>query len=556
VKKLTAVLGLALLIALATAGAAGASKGQESWFMDDNEITRGSDPEVQATMAVLASLGVDRVRVSVFWNAVAPDPKGHARPAFGAGGEADPAAYPPGSWNRYDRIVLAAQRYRVAVHFTLTGPGPVWASSHPERDQPMLEPNPSDFRDFVTAVGRRYSGTYADEQPQPAPEPGGLPIVSPPPSQPPPPSPTTALPRVNSWSTWNEPNQPGWLRPQWGAHRLPISPRLYRGLQDAAYEGLARSGHGSDTYLLGETAPRGGAGRISLTPMRPLVFIRDLYCVNRKLRPYTGRAAAGRGCPTTRAGRRGFAHDHPGLFRATGWAHHPYALEVPPQVRDRARDQVTLSTLDRLARTLDRTFLRYGQRRRLPFWLSEYGYQTNPPDTFIGVSWRKQADYLGRAENITARNGRVKALTQFLLVDDAPNTTVPRSSVKYWGSTFQSGLITREGRRKDAFFSYQRSFDITPRLARTGTRLRVFGQLRPAAAGARLAGTIEFRRRGSRKFKRVGSFHTSSQRNSFVGRVRTRASGYWRVSWRNPAGGAPLRSIELYVEVARKKRRR
>jgi hypothetical protein len=543
---------LAALIALASAGTASAAPGQESWFMDDNELARGSNQEVQATMAVLASLGVDRVRVSMFWNAVAPDPKGHARPAFGAGGEADPAAYPPGSWDRYDRIVLAARQFGLALHFSLTGPGPIWASSQPNRDQPMLEPNTADFRDFVTAVGRRYSGNYADEQPQPAPPPdsGGGGIMPEPESPPPPPPPPpVALPRVDSWSTWNEPNQAGWLRPQFGARKLPVSPRLYRGLQDAAYDGLARSGHGGDTYLLGETAPRGGSRATPVTPMRPLVFIRELYCVNRRLRSYKGRAASARGCPTDRAGRARFAGDHPGLFKASGWAHHPYALEVPPQVRDHARDQVTLATLDRLARTLDGTFRRYGKRRRLPFWLSEYGYQTNPPDTFIGVSWRKQADYLGRAENITQRNGRVRALAQFLLVDDAPNAKVPRSSVKYWGSTFQSGLITREGKRKDAFFSYQRSFDITPRLARRGARLRIFGQLRPAARDAALTGSIEFRRRGTRGFKKVGSFHTRSQRNSFVARVRTRASGWWRLSWSNPAGGAPLRSIELYVEV-------
>jgi hypothetical protein len=546
---------LAALIAFAGASAARAAPDQESWFMDDNELARGTDQEVEATMAVLASLGVDRVRVSVFWNAVAPDPKSHVKPAFGGGGESDPAGYPAGSWNRYDRIVLAARRFGLALHFSLTGPGPIWASSQPSRDQPMLDPSAADFRDFVTAVGRRYSGTYADEQPQPtpSPEPGGPSILPQPENPPPPPPPPPAtLPRVDSWSTWNEPNQAGWLRPQWGPHRLPVSPRLYRALQDAAYAGLGASGHGGDTYLLGETAPRGGSRATPVTPMRPLVFIRDLYCVDRRLRPYRGRAASARGCPTDRAGRARFTRDHPGLFKASGWAHHPYALEVPPQVRDRARDQVTLSTLDRLAHTLDRTFRRYGQRRRLPFWLSEYGYQTNPPDTFIGVSWAKQADYLGRAENITQRNRRVRALTQFLLVDDAPNTKVPRSSVKYWGSTFQSGLVTREGKRKDAYLSYQRSFDITPRLARRGSRLRIFGQLRPAARGAALRGTIEFRRRGSRSFKPAGSFHSNSQRNSLVVRVRTRASGWWRLSWHNPAGGAPLSSIALYVEVKRR----
>jgi hypothetical protein len=545
-------LATALLKAwLALAGSAAASPTQESWFMDDDELAKGSDQEVEATMAIMASLGADRVRVSVYWNAVAPDPKSHARPSFGGGGESDPAGYPANAWDRYDRVVLAAQHYGVAVHFSVTGPGPVWASSSPASDQPMLDPNAGDFRDFVTAVGRRYSGTYSDEQPQPTPEPGGLPIL-PPPDRPPPPPPSPALPRVSSWSAWNEPNQAGWLRPQWGPGKLPVSPRLYRSLQDAAYEGLARSGHGSDTYLLGETAPRGGGQATPVTPMRPLIFVRELYCVDRRLRPFSGRAAAARSCPTDRAGRARFATDHPGLFKATGFAHHPYALELPPQVRDRARDQVTLATLDRLTRTLDRIFRRYGQRARLPLWLTEYGYQTNPPDNVVGVSWKKQADYLGRAENITYRNPRVRALTQFLLIDGAPDTKFPPSSNKYWGSTFQSGLVTREGARKDAFFAYQRIFDITPRLSRRGGQLRVYGLLRPAPAGSAVSATVEFRPKGSRSYRAVRTITTRTQRNNFVAHVRTRSSGWWRLSFRNPAGGAPLTSTELYVGVRRR----
>jgi hypothetical protein len=286
--------------------------------------------------------------------------------------------------------------------------------------------------------------------------------------------------------------------------------------------------------------------------MRPLIFVRELYCVDRGLRPFSGRAAATRGCPTDRAGRRRFATDHPGLFKATGWAHHPYALELPPQVRDRARDQVTLATLDRLTKTLDGIFRRYGQRARLPLWLTEYGYQTNPPDNVIGVSWKKQADYLGRAENISYRNRRVRALTQFLLIDDAPDTKYPPSSNKYWGSTFQSGLVTREGKRKDAFFAYQRIFDITPRLSRRGGRLRVFGMLRPARNGSAVTATVEFRRRGSGPFQSVRTITTHSQRNNFVAHVGARSSGWWRLSFRNPTGGAPLTSTQLYVGLRRR----
>ena len=32
-----------------------------------------------------------------------------------------------------------------------------------------------------------------------------------------------------------------------------------------------------------------------------------------------------------------------------------------------------------------------------PLWLTEYGYQTNPPDRLLGVSYALQAKYLGEA---------------------------------------------------------------------------------------------------------------------------------------------------------------
>ena len=229
---------------------------------------------------------------------------------------------------------------------------------------------------------------------------------------------------MKAWSAWNEPNQPGWLRPQ-ADGTAPVSPRLYRALQDAAYAGLQASGHGNDTYLLAETAPRGSLTVDERSPMRPLLFIRELYCVDRKLRPYSGEAATARGCPADAAGQQRFSADHPGLFQATGFAHHPYALEVAPSVRDRFPDQVTISVLPRLTKALDGIFRRYGQKRKLPIWLTEYGYQTDPPDTVIGVSWQRQAAYLNQAEYMAFRYRRVRSTAQFLLVDDGPNAELP-----------------------------------------------------------------------------------------------------------------------------------
>jgi hypothetical protein len=513
---------------LALPAAAGASSTQEAVFMDDNELVFGTDQEVEATFVLLRSLGVDRVRVSLLWHMVAPSPDSASRPSFGAGGPTDPAAYPTAGWNIYDRVVNAATRNGIGLYFTITGPAPVWASSDPSRNDKVWDPKPADFGDFVTAVGRRYSGSYIDEAPVQAPAPGGLPIIG---RSPPPPGPPLAvLPRVSMWSLYNEPNQPGWLRPQ-SSGQLLLSPRLYRALQDAGYAALRASGHADDTYLLAETAPRGALTVDERSPMRPLLFIRELYCLDRKLRPYSGDAATVRGCPPDAAGQQSFSADHPGLFKATGFAHHPYALEVAPSVPDRYPDQVTLAVLPRLTKALDGIFSRYGMRRKIPVWLTEYGYQTDPPDDIIGVSWKRQAAWLNEAEYMAFRYRRVRSMAQFLLVDDGPNTSWPQGDPRYWGSTFQSGLISLEGTRKDSFHAYQMPIHVSPRRVRRGRKVSVFGGNRPARNGAALPVAVEFRRRGSSEWKVVRRLTTRSRRGYVLVKLRQRAAGAYRLAW-------------------------
>ncbi len=46
----------------------------------------------------------------------------------------------------------------------------------------------------------------------------------------------------------------------------------------------------------------------------------------------------------------------------------------------------------------------WGNKR---IWITEYGYQTNPPDRVFGVSWANQAKYLTQAYGIAKRNPRI-----------------------------------------------------------------------------------------------------------------------------------------------------
>ena len=71
-------------------------------------------------------------------------------------------------------------------------------------------------------------------------------------------------------------------------------------------------------------------------------------------------------------------------------------------------------------------------------WVTEYGYQTNPPDRLFGVSWAAQDTYLRQAWAKLKKNPRVDMFIWFLLRDE--------SRLDGW----QSGLYTASGARKPA----------------------------------------------------------------------------------------------------------
>lgn len=544
-------------LSLTGAGPAAASAGMESVAMDDSETVYVSPERLDATMAELKAIGVDRVRVSVYWRIIAPQPERKERPSFGSAGPASPAGYPADHWDRYDRIAVAARKHGLGLLFSITGPSPLWATGNPERRdiEDSYEPNPDDFRSFVEAVGRRYSGEYREETSAPPPTQGGG-LLAPQPQQQPAPQ-GELIPRVDAWSIWNEPNHPGWLTPQWlpdprGATLplIPVAGRVYRGLLDAGWAGLVASGHGSDVVLLGETAPRGHPQQGLTRAVRPLEFIRELYCVDRRLRPYQGEDARVRGCPGS---RQAMVEQHPGLFSAAGWAHHPYALEQAPGEGDSHRDNVVLADTNRLVRTLDKLLGQHGQSTRFPIWMTEYGYQTDPPDPTLGVSWSRQAAYLNEADHIAYRNGRIASTAQFLLVDDGPLRQFQPSDPRYWG-TFQSGLKTDAGRPKSAYAAYQRVIDVTARV-RKGRAARIFGQLRTAADGQALTARLEYRRRGRRKWGKVRTLTTSNPKGFLRTTHRPPATGYYRLVWIEPGTGRSLPTRTARVTVLRARAR-
>jgi hypothetical protein len=473
---------LCSLLVVLCAAPAHASKSMEATIQDDPFLVYAGLQQQRDALDKVKALGVDRVRVTVLWRFLAPSPTSPNRPArFDA---TDPGQYPITRWEHYDNLLREAAQRGIAVNMNVTGPSPTWANKKAPRSdvQDTYEPSPKEFGQFVRAVATRYSGRYTIRVGS---GPYAVPVV---------------LPRASFWSIWNEPNQSGWLTPQWkkvkGAGYVERASSLYRSLLDAAWDSLQATGHGKDTILIGETAPGGIDAKGVKKRLKPLVFLRALYCVDKRHKPLRGRRAKALGCPS-----KGFAKANPALFKASGYGHHPYELLLPPSTATRDRDNVNLAALSRLTSTLDKVFRRYKSRRKIPLQLTEYGYQTAPdPIAKQFVSFDKQAEWINQAEYLAWRNPRVKSLAQFLLYDDAAQ---PLSL------TFQSGLYSASGQPKPSLAAYAMPLWV---VKRRGNTITLWGRARVAAPKARVSVLVQHRPNAKAAWKTVKTVTATGRR--------------------------------------------
>jgi cellulase (glycosyl hydrolase family 5) len=257
---------------------------------------------------------------------------------------------------------------------------------------------------------------------------------------------------VRRWIIWNEPNQRRWL--------VPASPVLYvtRLLNPAG--AAIKSVIPSATIAGGATAPRGGKGGTS-----PVDFIRGM-----------GRAGA----------------------RLDAYAHHPHPLSPAESPFTGGCDHCTTISMANLERLLTETRRAFGPRIRI--WLTELGYQTNPPDRILGVRFGTQARDVAEAQRRAYLAPRVDVLIQYLVRDE--------QSTAAW----QSGLETVSGRAKPAMQSFTLPL---VQVSRRGGTTTVWGQIRPGD-GAR---AYELERLDGGSWERVATARTSG-RGFFTRAVR------------------------------------
>jgi hypothetical protein len=268
-------------------------------------------------------------------------------------------------------------------------------------------------------------------------------------------------PWVRMWTVWNEPNT--------RVFSVPVSPSMYvKNLLNPAYASLHRANR-ANMVAGGVTSPRRTASGMS---------------------------------PTTFAEGMRAAHAHLDAYAAN-----PYpGTKVETPFRDPCSFCKTLN-MSRLPQIRALVTELFGASKQL--WLTEYGYQTDPPDRVLGVSYAKQAQYIGQAALRVWEQPGATVLIQFLVQDEP--------SIGGW----QSGLYTKAGKAKPARAAFALPL---AQMSRSGTRTLLWGQVRPGS-GAR---SYVIQRWNGGHWVNVG------------GTKRTGAAGTFRISV-NVAAGTKVR---------------
>ena len=493
-----AVAACALVLALAGPVASAAAAGDLEVGMEDERLLLSQPGQAQNAVADMAAAGVEVVRIHARWIDVSPGRGARRRPRGFDVGNPRSRRY---RWQTLDRAIDLTRAAGMRVMLSVTGPGPLWTSRNPRLRNPRYKPNPALFAKFARAVATRYRD------------------------------------RVDRYMIWNEPNVAGWLEPQQTcvARRVcsPASPHLYRGLVRAARPAIERADPGAQV-LLGELGPRGHRAISTRTPVSPLPFLRALGCVDRRYQPM-------RSGPCR--------HFRPASADAFGY--HAHGVELGPENPNPDRDQAQIGDLPRLFATLDR-LTRSGRigapGRRFDLYLTEFGYETSPPDRRVGISLGRQARYLQQAAYLAWRMPRVRNLTQYQWRDE-PVARGPGLR-SYFG--WQSGIRYLNDRPKPAFRAWTAPFVIDHPAGRT--RARFWGQIRPGT-GVRTVSVLRLRP-GQKTFRLVAKTLTDEHGYwSHILPVERRAK--YRFSWEQTtatatatAGAAPKRRLSGVVQLA------
>jgi LemA protein len=308
----------------------------------------------------------DVIRYNVDWASVA-----RKRPA-----QAQQPGDPAYDWVATDRIVLNGRAQGARVLLTLVQ-APAWANGH--RAPRWAPVDARDFGRFCRSVATRYSGSFV------------------------PPGAAKALPRVDAYSVWNEPNRGQFLQPQ-GAHGWEAPKVMARLLGPC--QGAIHAVTPDARVALGPLASRGGQGGIA-----PVAFLARYQ-------------AAGGARPDV-------------------VALNPYLGSLLPEYRgdeQEADGAITVRNLDRLELYLEDA---YGES--FPIWLTEFAWRTaNQPGIGL-ITPARQAELAEQSVDLIRDHYPYAEMLVWFLIRDVSPTS-------YW----RSGLVTHGNDKKPVFAVWKR----------------------------------------------------------------------------------------------------
>jgi hypothetical protein len=455
-----------LAAALSAATPALASQRQLTYFQAPEELL---NPKTQAgAFKQLQWLGISAIRLELVWAYIAPEPNSKTEPEFEA---ANPNSY---NWGAYDAVVSQAKRLKWQVLLTVSSPVPRWATSNKTAPY-VTRPDDRDFEEFMTAVARHYGN------------------------------------QVNTYAIWNEPNQPEFLRPQFGPKGEGIAPIVYRGLYESGYKGLQNGGLSKPQVLMGEVQPTEKPSKVFKSQreaelyaaVSPIQFMRETLCLNAKYK----RAATCEALPTA------------------GFSIHPYTTAAGPYAAPPNTGDVTIGTLGRMVQALSKAGKTGAIKANLPLYVTEFGIRTKP-EQYTGVSESAQAEWDAISERLTWENPRVGSFSQYLLKD----------AVFHHGPL--TGLEKNGGKKKQLYFG----FPVPLTVSSTRGGYSLWGFVRPAKKATTV--TVLIQKPHSRSWQVLKKIKTGGL-GYWTLKSAVRAS-YWRVRWISPSGtryeGPPIKA--------------
>ena len=311
------------------------------------------------------------MRIFITWNRVAPTPTSRKMPAGFQPYDPESPGY---RWAPYDNIVERARRYGLRVMLSVAPAIPYWASDEPRRCPHHVggyrslpfscywKPNVKQFAAFVGAIARRYGPASARH--------GGI---------------------IDYYSLWNEPNLEHYLYPQLRRSRgvlYDFAARRYRELWMAGWRSIAQFDPlRRDRVLFGETAAISS----------PIDTIYGALCLDPDGKPFKGRLRKLQGCEARAACRSAESAS----TRTTATRRRNVFT------RSFTRDSLPLPYLNRLHKVMDIAV----RRRRIPqpggIFVTEFGFQSTPPERRFGLSLNGQAQALNESERLFFADPRI-----------------------------------------------------------------------------------------------------------------------------------------------------